>query len=86
MNKHLQKIGVSNAGSISDFTPGTLCVNETFSRTLSQKFKYSHSTAFYRGESKFSTIFEELVEKATGLSKMHGGKFQITSYQTGVGE
>ena len=86
MNKYLKDIGVKYIGSTSDFTPGTFCVNETFSRSLSQKFSYSHSTAFYRGDSKFSNLFEEQVERTTGLSKIHGGKFQITSYQIGVGK
>lgn len=86
MNKHLNEVGIKYTASVSDFTPGTLCLNESFSRSLAQKFSYSYSTAFYRGDSKFSYTFEEQIEKMTGLSKLHGGKFQITSYQTGVGE
>ena len=85
MNKHLKEIGYRSRASISDFTDGTLCVNDTFSRKIAPKFSYSYSTAFYRGDSKFSETFEEQVEKVTGLAKSHGGKFQITSYQTGVG-
>ena len=86
MNKFLHDIGVEYTGSVSDFTTGTLCVNESFSRSLSPKLNYSRSTAFYRGDNKFSELFEEQVEKITGLSKVHGGKFQITSYDTNVGE
>ena len=86
MNKYLKDINFRYTGSKSDFTPGTLCVNESFSKSLSKRLHYSLSTAFYRGDSKFSEIFEEQVEKATGLSKVHGGKFQITSYNANVGE
>jgi len=85
MNKYLKDINFRYTGSKSDFTPGTLCVNESFSKSLSKRLHYSLSTAFYRGDSKFSEIFEEQVEKATGLSKVHGGKFQITSYNANVG-
>eukprot|EP00112_Aurelia_sp_Birch-Aquarium-sp1_P010796 Seg2294.3 transcript_id=Seg2294.3/GoldUCD/mRNA.D3Y31 product="putative prolyl 4-hydroxylase 10" protein_id=Seg2294.3/GoldUCD/D3Y31 len=85
MNKHLKEIGYHKIASIADFTGGTLCVNETFSKEIAPKFSYSYSTAFYKGDSKFSETFEEQVEKATSLARSHGGKFQITSYQTGVG-
>ncbi len=47
--------------------------------------KWSFNTAFYPGESKFSTIFGRLIEEATQLNDTHGGKFQITSYPLGVG-
>lgn len=71
--------------SLNDFTEGTTCINETFSKTLQPHFKWSYSTAFYPGESKFSTIFAERISRATGLKLENGGKFQITSYPQNIG-
>ncbi|XP_068670621.1 uncharacterized protein [Montipora foliosa] len=71
--------------SQNDFTEGTTCVNETFSTQLQAYFTWSFSTAFYPGESKFSTIFAERIQRATGLKLENGGKFQITSYPQNVG-
>jgi len=71
--------------SLNDFTDGTTCINETFSAKLQGHFKWSYSTAFYPGESKFSTVFAERIRKATGLRLENGGKFQITSYPQNVG-
>ena len=69
-----------------DFTEGTTCINQTFSRQLEKwGLKWSYSTAFYPGESKFSTRFGKLIEEATQMQESHGGKFQITSYPPGVG-
>ena len=69
-----------------DFTQGTTCINQTFSRQLEKwGLKWSFSTAFYPGESKFSTIFGKRIEEATMLNETHGGKFQITSYPFEVG-
>lgn len=69
-----------------DFTEGTMCLNQTFSRQLEKwGLKWSHSTAFYPGESKFSKIFGKRIEEATMLNETHGGKFQITSYPNEVG-
>ncbi len=86
MNKHLDEIGYRKKANLNDFTKGTWCINETFSKEIAPKFKYSYSTGFYRSESKFAARFEQQIEAATGLAKDHGGKFQITSYQMGVGE
>ena len=72
--------------SSNDFTKGTTCINETFSGKLQEHFKWSFSTAFYPGESKFSTMFAERIQKATGLRLENGGKFQITSYPQKVGK
>ena len=72
--------------SQNDFTEGTTCINETFSAHLQPYFKWSFSTAFYPGESKFSARFAERIERATGLQLQNGGKFQITSYPQNVGE
>ena len=72
--------------SPNDFTRGTTCINETFSAKLQAHFKWSYSTAFYPGESKFSTMFADKIRKATGLKVENGGKFQITSYPQGVGK
>lgn len=72
--------------SLNDFTEGTTCINETFSAKLQPHFKWSFSTAFYPGESKFSTMFAEKIRKATGLKLENGGKFQITSYPPYVGK
>lgn len=85
MTKHLREVGYKYKAGLSDFTNGTLCINATFSQKIAPKFKYSYSTAFYRSESKFAAQFEEQIEAVTRLAKMHGGKFQITSYQNGVG-
>lgn len=71
--------------SLTDFTRGTTCINETFSKKLQPHFKWSYSTAFYPGESKFSTIFAERISEATGLKLENGGKFQITSYPQNIG-
>lgn len=71
--------------SLNDFTEGTTCINETFSAKLQGHFKWSYSTAFYPGESKFSTMFAERIRQATGLRLENGGKFQITSYPQNVG-
>lgn len=71
--------------SLNDFTEGTTCINETFSAKLQGHFKWSYSTAFYPGESKFSTMFADRIRKATGLRLENGGKFQITSYPQNVG-
>lgn len=72
--------------SPNDFTRGTTCINETFSAQLQAYFKWSFSTAFYPGESKFSTMFAERIQSATGLKIENGGKFQVTSYPQTVGE
>eukprot|EP00794_Sanderia_malayensis_P003012 gene3012-3470_t len=85
MRKHLDEAGYKGKTSMEDFTKGTFCVNESFSQKIAPSFKYSYSTAFYRDESKFAATFEELLESATGLARSHGGKFQITSYEHGVG-
>lgn len=70
----------------NDFTQGTMCLNQTFSRQLEKwGLKWSYSTAFYPGESKFSKIFGKRIEEATMLNETHGGKFQITSYPQDVG-
>ena len=69
-----------------DFIEGTFCVNQTFSRQLEKwGLKWSFSTAFYPGESRFSKVFGKLIQDATQLEETHGGKFQITSYPEGVG-
>jgi prolyl 4-hydroxylase len=70
----------------ADFIDGTTCINQTFSRQLEKwGLKWSYSTAFYPGESKFATIFGRRIEEATQLNETHGGKFQITSYPLDVG-
>ncbi|UJR27837.1 hypothetical protein I4U23_009103 [Adineta vaga] len=65
---------------------GTTCINETFSSMLKEwGLKWSYSTAFYLGESPFSTLLSQRIEDGTGLQSSHGGKFQITSTDKGVG-
>lgn len=66
---------------------GTRCVNSTFSRQLGEwlKANWSYSTAFYPGESPFSSVFASRVNRSMGLNPENGGKFQITSYPTGKG-
>ena len=66
---------------------GTRCVNETFSQHLQDWLhsNWSYSTAFYPGESTFSTTFAQQIFDATRLDLDHGGKFQITAYPQGIG-
>ena len=66
---------------------GTTCVNASFSRQLKDWLKgnWSYSTAFYPGESRFASIYENRVKEAMGLLPENGGKFQITSYPKGIG-
>ena len=71
--------------SEKDFTLGTKCLNESLSVSLKRHFKWSYSTAFYPGESKFSSMYADRIEKVTGMPPQNGGKFQITSYPNGVG-
>ena len=69
-----------------DFTAGTRCLNQTFSRQLEKwGLKWSYNTAFYQGESKFARTFGKLIEDATMLNETHGGRFLVTSYPPGVG-
>lgn len=72
---------------IISFTAGTTCVNASFSQQLKDWFKdnWSYSTAFYPGESSFASVYEHRVKEAMGLLPENGGKFQITSYPTGIG-
>lgn len=84
--KYLKEAGMSADVGENDFVPGTSCINETFSGKLRQKFKWSYSTAFYTGESKFSFIYEERLQNVAGLLKAHGGKFQVTSYPKSIGK
>ncbi|KAH9496891.1 hypothetical protein Btru_010087 [Bulinus truncatus] len=67
------------------FTPGTRCLNESFSLQLGawMKGNWSLSTAFYPGESTFSKTAADRIQKAMGLDPKSGGKFQITSYPVG---
>ena len=82
----LKRANVAEQVSASDFVAGTFCLNQTFSRQLEKwGLKWSYSTAFYPGESKFSKIFGKRIEEATQLPDSHGGKFQITSYPFDVG-
>lgn len=84
--EYLKDVKLKMKVSLNDFTKGTTCINETFSAKLQGHFKWSFSTAFYPGESKFSTMFAERIWKATGLRLENGGKFQITSYPQNVGK
>ena len=71
----------------NDFTRGTTCVNATFSSMLKQwGLRWSYSTAFYPRESPFSSILAKRIEDGTELQASHGGKFQITSTDKGVGK
>ncbi|XP_013420882.1 prolyl 4-hydroxylase subunit alpha-1 [Lingula anatina] len=87
LRRHLKDAKKNIKVSPKDFTSGTTCLNESFSRDFKAftKGNWSFSTAFYPGESKFSKVFEHHVEQATALKKENGGKFQITSYPLGVG-
>lgn len=82
----LNKKQIADEVTPVDFTEGTMCLNQTFSRQLEKwGLKWSYSTAFYPGESKFATLFGKRIEEATQLNETHGGKFQITSYPNQVG-
>jgi prolyl 4-hydroxylase len=62
-------------------------MNTTFSSMLKEwGLKWSYSTAFYLGESTFSTILSKRIEEGTELQTTHGGKFQITTTEKGVGK
>ncbi|XP_064647850.1 uncharacterized protein LOC135500354 [Lineus longissimus] len=69
------------------FTKGTTCLNATFSTQFKEwsKANWSFSTAFYPGESRFTSLFDQRVERSTGFRTENGGKFQITSYPVGIG-
>lgn len=84
--KYLQEAGLSHKVNEQDFVTGTSCINETFSDQLRKKFKWSSSTAFYSGESKFSMLFESRLRELAGLLQSHGGKFQVTSYPISIGK
>jgi len=72
---------------LTSFSTGTTCINATFSSMLKQwGLKWSYSTAFYPGESSFSTLLSQRIEEGTALQSSHGGKFQITSTEKGVGK
>ena len=86
-NKHIMNAGKDVSVSDSDFTQGTLCLNESLSEDFGGWIgrNWSYSTAFYPGENKFGQIFADRVFRSTGLKPSHGGKFQITSYAEGIG-
>ncbi|KAL3832523.1 hypothetical protein ACJMK2_024158 [Sinanodonta woodiana] len=89
LRQHLKEAGKQQVKvTPRDFTPGTTCVNATFSRQLKAWFRqnWSYSTAFYPGENRFSAVFAHRVQQAMGLIESNGGKFQITAYPEGVGE
>ncbi|XP_045170263.2 uncharacterized protein LOC123532764 [Mercenaria mercenaria] len=87
LRKHLKNVGKRVQVTSNDFTKGTTCVNASFSGQLKEWFKgnWSYSTAFYPGESRFATAFEQRVKQAMGLNPENGGKFQITSYPKDIG-
>lgn len=89
LRKHLKDLRPDKEIRVTpnDFTKGTTCVNETFSSMLKQwGLKWSYSTAFYHGESPFSKLLSARIEDGTALQSSHGGKFQITSTDKGVGK
>lgn len=85
LRKHLDDVNSTLKVSPNDFVEGTRCVNASFSRKLGKWLSgnWSYSTAFYPGESRFSSIFADRVQQAMGLDPQNGGKFQITSYPRG---
>ena len=84
--QNLKEVGLKiQVGSV-DFLEGTTCINESLSLLLRRHgMKWSYSTSFYPGESKFSLTVEERIKQATGMAPENGGKFQITSYPLNVG-
>ncbi|VDI74593.1 Hypothetical predicted protein [Mytilus galloprovincialis] len=87
LRQHLKAAGVNRKVSPNDFMAGTTCLDKTFSSEFKDHIhsNWSYSTAFYRGESRFSNVFEYRVKEATALKPENGGKFQITSYPLNVG-
>ena len=88
LRKHLKDLQPNNEILVTpnDFTKGTTCINATFSSQLKAwGLKWSYSTAFYPGESPFSNLLAKRIEEGTNLQSSHGGKFQITSTEKGVG-
>ncbi|XP_038044858.1 uncharacterized protein LOC119719459 [Patiria miniata] len=86
LRRHLRNTQFKNMKITSeDFTEGTTCVNASFSKDLKSILGWSTSTAFYPGETKFTSIFDERVYRATELKPSNGGKYQITSYRNGIG-
>ncbi|XP_055959425.1 uncharacterized protein LOC126832346 [Patella vulgata] len=85
LRKHLKDAQKKIRVTPNDFMEGTTCVNASFSLKLKKWFNgnWSYSTAFYPGESPFSTVLENRIHKAMGLPPSHGGKFQLTSYPVG---
>ncbi|XP_005098251.2 uncharacterized protein LOC101861812 [Aplysia californica] len=86
LRSHLKEVKKSSVKvTPNDFTAGTICLNSTFSAKMQMwmKSNWSYSTAFYPGESQFSTRLAARIEQAMGLSEDNGGKFQITSYPVG---
>ncbi|ESP02232.1 hypothetical protein LOTGIDRAFT_172228 [Lottia gigantea] len=85
LQKHLKDAKKKIRISPKDFTEGTTCVNQTFSAKLKKWLhgNWSYSTAFYPGESRFSSILAFRINNAMGLKPSHGGKFQLTSYPIG---
>lgn len=89
LKKNLAELKINNIAELVtelDFTAGTTCLNQTFSRQMEKwGLKWSFSTAFYSGESKFSKVLGKRIEEATKLEETHGGKFQVISYPFDVG-
>ncbi|GAB1603052.1 uncharacterized protein LOC115215919 [Argonauta hians] len=88
LREHLKHAGKSHINVTPlDFTEGTMCVNKTFSTKLKSwlRSRWNYNTEFYPRESRFSEIFEKRIEQAMGLRPENGGKFQITSYPSGIG-
>ena len=84
--QNLKEVGLKIRVSKADFLEGTTCINESLSLLVRQHgMKWSYSTSFYPGESKFSLTLQERIKQATGLAAENGGKFQITSYPQNVG-
>ncbi|KAK6172121.1 hypothetical protein SNE40_018070 [Patella caerulea] len=85
LRQHLKDARKKIKVTPNDFIEGTTCVNASFSLKLKKWFNgnWSYSTAFYPGESPFSTVLENRIHKAMGLPPSHGGKFQLTSYPVG---
>ncbi|PIK44985.1 hypothetical protein BSL78_18169 [Apostichopus japonicus] len=85
IEKNVKDAGGKIAISAADLIPETTCLDTKHSEELKSILRWSYSTAFYPGESPFTRVFEERVKQATGLKPSNGGKFQITSYEKGVG-
>lgn len=82
MHRYVRPHGFSL--SSFDWTEQTKCLNATMSKRVSPYLRYSYSTAFYEMDSPAAQRLSKRIEADTGLARVNGGKYQVTSYPVGV--